>query len=169
MILPPFEESILDKIILLKAVKRQFPVTINTIEERNKFGKDLLQELPAFLFFLSQWKIPVELKCDRFGITHYHHPELVSELETYTPENDLLDIIDNVLFKSNQSEVFWKGTARELEGRLKMSLWKNEVERILSFNNAMGTYLGKLQIKLPKRVKGSRTSDNRSWMIVAPL
>jgi len=154
LILPPFEPSIVDKIILLKAVKKPFPVSMNTLEERNQFMDNLLLELPAFLYFLSKWEIPSELKCERFGITHYHHPELVKELEILQPENHLLELIDIVLFKTKiPKETIWTGTARDLEEILKASSCKTEVEKILTFPNAMGTYLGRLQINFPKRVK----------------
>lgn len=170
LILPPFDESILDKIILLKVSKKPFPAPMTTLAERDAFYNNLLLELPAFLYFLSKWEIPLELKCDRYGITHCHHPELIKELQTSSPEHALLEIIDMLLFHSDESkQPFWMGTARELEQKLKTSAYRTDVEKLLTFQTAMGTYLGRLQVILPKRVIGSRTSDTRSWVIMAPL
>lgn len=170
LILPPFDESVSDKIILLKAAKKPLPLTINTLEERKAFRINLSSELPAFLHFLTKWEIPSELRCERFGIKHYHHPELVKELEILSPENYLLELIDIVIFKTKfPKELYWNGTARELEEILKSSSVKIEVERILTFQNAMGSYLGRLQMKFPSRVKASRTSETRSWVLTAPV
>jgi hypothetical protein len=73
----------------------------------------LTRELPAFIHFLEQWDIPNHLKSPRFGISHYHHPELVNALESLSPEHRLLDLIDLTLFQASSQSV-WTGSAQEL-------------------------------------------------------
>jgi hypothetical protein len=71
--LPPLDDSLLDKIILLKALKHDLPMKTRTHAEREAFWNTMMAELPAFIDYLLKWKIPVELESPRFGITHYHH------------------------------------------------------------------------------------------------
>jgi len=75
MVLPPMENSIRDKLMLLKPTKRPMPMRTQSDEERAAFFKGLKEGLPGFLYSLRQFKIPTELESPRFGITHFHHPE----------------------------------------------------------------------------------------------
>ena len=98
MILPPIEESLKDKIILLRANKAQMPMDTSERAGRERFWAALLAELPAFVQFLLDYAIPPELVCQRFGVTHYHHPELLEAIDGMSPETKLLAIIDTELF-----------------------------------------------------------------------
>jgi hypothetical protein len=57
-VLPPIDESIADKLILLKVKKHPMPMPTGTDEEAIRFLKTLEGELPAFLHWLSEWEIP---------------------------------------------------------------------------------------------------------------
>jgi hypothetical protein len=165
LILPPFDDSLQDKINLLKAHRKPMPMPTNTAEEKSRFWETLISELPAFLWHLTHWEIPADLKSDRFGITHYHHPELLAELERLTPENRLLEIIDIYFYTHEQKET-WEGTAAELESALVNSpTVGSESRRLLVWNTATGTYLGRLAKKCPDRVEAGRTSTERYWRI----
>ena len=166
-ILPPMEESIGDKIILLKARKNRLPMPTGTQSERELFWGTLISELPAFLNYLEQWEIPLEFRCDRFGINHFHHSELLESLEMLSAESRLLELIDAEIF-SDSTVRLWNGTAERLERRLRESNYREEATRLLSWNNATGTYLGRLASKHPKRFVSCRTTLRREWAIYPP-
>ena len=163
LILPPMEESLDDKMILLKANKLPMPMPTATLAEREAFWKTLIAELPAFLGFLQSWPIPVELISERFGVTHYHHPEILEAINALAPEVRLLELIDAVIWADHLEEPSSKVraakkaesncTATGLESLLlKSTEFGHEARRLLSWNNATGTYLG----RLAKRSCGAR-------------
>jgi hypothetical protein len=164
LILPPIDESLEDKIILLKATKAVLPVDTSTSAGRQKFMSMLLDELPAFLWHLTQFQIPTELKSERFGITHLHHPDLLAALDDMSPELRLLTLIDGMIAE-NEDAGEWHGTAADLERLLFESKYAHEARRLLDWNNATGTYLGRLAKKCPQRVKAVRNAQRREWII----
>jgi hypothetical protein len=168
LVMPPLDESLRDKIILLLVRKGLMPMPTFTDEERAAFWKALTAELPAFLHHLTQWEIPQELKSQRFGITHYQHPELVQALEESAPETILLGLIDSLF---NTQGYFpaqgWEGTAEELQTKL-MQTHEFEAKKLFSWNGAAGTYLGRLARKKRPRVMEARTGDARRWRISPP-
>lgn len=167
MILPPIDDSLADKMTVLKAHKRRMPMPTQTADQKKAFWDALLAELPAFLCYLEQWEIPVELKCERFGITHFHHPELLAAIETLAPETRLLAIIDAEFFLGPVNSV-WDGTAEKLERLLCNGKSSHEAQRLLDWNNATGTYLGRLASKYPNRIQSVRTAQERCWQIKPP-
>ena len=164
MILPPIDQSLEDKIILLMAYKKPMPMPTRTDQQRAAYWAKLVSELPAFIHRLMEWEIPPTLKSERFGVTHFHHPELLSAIDAMSPESRLLALIDLELFKEeNPNE--WHGTAEELEKALVVSGSNHHAKQLLSWPNATGTYLGRLASKQPQRFTSSRTNIKRSWKI----
>jgi hypothetical protein len=180
LILPPLDESLVDKMMLLKAQKRPLPMPTDTLEQREAFWKALIAELPAFIWQLMRWEIPLELRCPRFGIKHYHHPELLAGIETLAPESRLLSLIDAVLFPPEDEEVGRLRVRRdkpaviirsaiEIERALLGShTFAREATQLLSWSGATGTYLGRLASKRPDRLKGVRKAQTRLWQINPP-
>ena len=166
MILPVIDDSIEDKIILLKANKKDMPMPTNTDDERKRFQETIQSELPAFMAYLLAWEIPEELKSRRFGITHYHHPEILSAIDDLAPERRLLTLIDGEIFKEMQFSN-WEGTSEELERKLTSNEAEcaYEARRVLSFNTACGVYLARLAKKVPERISERRTKAGRQWTI----
>jgi hypothetical protein len=164
LILPPLDDSLEDKIILLKAYKNPLPIETATLEGRQRLMATLVAEVPAFLHQLMNFAIPPELKSERFGITHFHHPELLTALSDMSPEMRLLALIDAMMAESEQPGQ-WTGTAADLERMLCESKHNHEARRLLDWNNAAGTYLGRLAKKYPERIKQVRTKTQRDWVI----
>jgi hypothetical protein len=167
MVLPPIDDSLSDKLILLKTVRPPKPFPTETPAARRKFWDTLAGELPHFAEFLSKrFEIPEHLKSARFGITHFHHPEILAAIDAMAPETRLLQIIDAELFNGAGSA--WTGTAADLErvltGESCDAKW--EARKLLSWNNAAGTYLGRLAAKYPKRFGKSRDASGRWWEIL---
>jgi Domain of unknown function (DUF3854) len=152
MILPPIDESLTDKLIILKAMRYPMPMPTVSDEERSQFMNALKAELPHFAYFLFNWRIPEPLISQRYGITHYQHAEILTALGTLAPETRLLELIDAELFGSVAAGS-WRGTASELERKLTSdsSTVRREAGKLFSFPTACGTYLGRLQKMHPER------------------
>jgi len=165
MVLPPIDDSIEDKMIVLRAVTFPMPMPSSTADERTTFWNQLTSELPAFIDFLVKWQIPEALKSRRYGITHFHHPDLLQEIDALAPEYRLLMIINKELF-GTEPAFAWSGTAEDLESKLTSTGgFQYESRKLLSWGNAVGTYLGRLAKKYPERVTQSRTERQRLWTI----
>jgi hypothetical protein len=166
MILPPIDESLRDKFILLKVEKHPMPMETVTDRERQAFIATLKAELPHFLQFLFDFKIPSHLASDRYGITHFHHPEILEAISAMAPETRLLELIDARLFDS-PAPGSWHGTAHKLERELTSdtSCVRRQAERLLTFHLACGTYLGRLQKRSPDRFESQHTRKGNIWTI----
>jgi hypothetical protein len=168
MILPPLDESLADKIMLLRTNKKPMPMPTYTGAEKARFWAALIAELPAFTHHLLSNPIPEHLRCERFGVKTFQHPELVASIEVLSPENRLLSLIDSVLFRDPvaSTQVI---TSEELERTLLDSSFGYEARRLLDWNNATGSYLGRLAVKHPERIEARRTSTSRPWVIRPPV
>lgn len=166
MVLPPLDDSLEDKIILLRAFKKSMPMRTNSNEERAAFWETLVSELHAFTHFLMEWEIPDDIKSDRFGVGHYHHPDLLDALHSLSLEEKLLSLIDGNLFRA-PSPGLWRGTASELEQVLTSSDSRCAVEarKLFHWPTACGTFLGRLERRHPNRIEFDRTATARQWTI----
>jgi len=168
MILPPIDESLADKLMLLRTHHCEMPMPTNTSEGRTAFWAALMGELPAFIGYLLRWQIPEEIRCHRFGVKTFQHPHLLDAIDTISPEFRLLSLIDAVVFPDPaplESNIVT--TAEALESRLINSQMSHEARRLFSWNNACGTYLGRLASKRPERVQPNRNPRRREWCIKA--
>ncbi len=164
LILPPIDDSLEDKIILLKANKNPMPMPTGQLGARQAFMATLISELPQFLHLLENYRIPPAMQSERFGIKHFQHPALLSALSEMSPEMRLLGLID-LAMEERDAVGAWTGTATELERMLLECKSNHEARRLLDWNNATGTYLGRLAKKVPHRVKAERTNSARQWKI----
>lgn len=169
MVLPPLDDSLGDKLQLLRAFKRPMPMPTESDDERSAFWERLVSELPAFVHFLTTWTIPAELRSSRFGVTHYHHPALVAAIDSLAPEQKLLGLLDGELFTSAAAGA-WHGTAAELESQLTgaNSRCAYEARKLLSWPTACGVYLARLAKRMPERIAHDRDADSRRWIIQPP-
>lgn len=169
MVLPPLDDSLEDKLMLLRAYKRPMPLPTDSNEDRTAFWATLQGELPAFVHYLMTWTIPEDLRCSRNGVIHYHHPELVEAIDSLAPEQKLLLLLDSELFTTPAAGP-WHGTAAELEIRLKGpdSRCAHEARNLLYWQTACGVYLGRLAKRMPERIEYAHTPDSRKWTIHPP-
>lgn len=180
MVLPPIDEVSSDKIIILKARQADMPMPTETAAQQSAFWDTLVGELPAFLAFLESWNIPPDLRCERFGIKSFKHPELLEALGELASEARLLRLIDEVIFapgwpgswfldsKKAERISSWVGTADRLERVLLDSEFKQAATKLLYWANATGTLLGILARDQPTRVRSCRKASSRQWELFAP-
>ena len=164
LVLPPLDEHIMDKMIILKCTRREMPMPTATLEERGAFWQQLVDELPAYLDWLSDFEIPAHLVSQRFGVQAFLHPAIKSELLTFEPPMVLLDLIDAYLFGPNEKIIVM--TAAEIQRELtsETSECRFEARRLLPRPTTCGRYLSSLA-GMCSRVKDVRTSDRRAYRI----
>jgi hypothetical protein len=173
-VLPPLDESVEDKVVVLKARPTTMPMPTRTDDERAAFAQRIATELPAFADFLLQWQIPEELRCERYGVKPYCHPDVRDALAMLAPETKLLTLIDATLFPPANSlspskvSLCLEMTAEGIEQNLASSSASYEARRLLTWNAACGTYLGRLAKQRPDRVRSARRAELRLWHIAHP-
>jgi hypothetical protein len=168
MVLPPLDDSLEDKLIILHAHASPMPMPTRTDEEKTAFWARLSSELPAFLHWLVNWRMPPELESQRYGVAHFHHPAILAAVDALSPESRLLALIDTAVFAGRTTA--WEGTADALEKELSASdsVVSFEARRLFTFNTACGVYLARLAKKHPGRFRHTRGAECRRWTILPP-
>ncbi len=171
-VLPPLDADVADKLTLCRVRQRELPMPTETPEEKRRFREALSAELPAFMAFLEQYEIPAEMRCRRFGIVHYHHPDLVEAMDETRPETRLLSLIDQVLFAGIPNREPWVGGSIALQQLLcDGHQWlNNEARRLLCFSSACGSYLRGIadDPRTANRITSRRVHGQTEWTIHAP-
>jgi hypothetical protein len=173
MILPPKDEDVMGKMNLYLVSQAR-----SLLEDKKENKRRINEELPAFIRYLSSLRIPKAYGGDpRFGLTHWHHPEILEALGATTPEFRMLELIDLILFKRAKDKDDgtplppaepWKGTAAELELKLIDSPFRFAVDKLLSWSGACGWYLDKISQTDPHRIEKRRSNGKVSWIVRAP-
>lgn len=105
---PNMEISNLEKLLLLKGSPAGM--------DRFLTDAEVMEELPHYAAWLRDHKIPAELESERFGVKHWHHPELfdAAQAESGTAGAlELLDLFRDTLFEGWKGDV-WRGTVTDL-------------------------------------------------------
>jgi hypothetical protein len=170
--LPPITPDMEDKLLMLKVRRCEdyWASFANADDPRRAFSEAIARELPAFADFLLGWNVPEQLKSRRFGVKHFHHPFVLSDLFDQEPESLLLSMIDRELFKGVRSGQTWEGSLSDLEQFLKSEECEShsEARKLLSGPSSCGTYIGRLKLKFPDRFIPRRSSTRRRWNILPP-
>jgi len=171
LILPPFDDSISDKLIIFKTYRHPMPMPTATIEDRVKFRTILSAELPAYVhYLLDEWKIDQSMISQRYGIIHYQNPDVLLRLGELAPETRLLQLIDAEIFDLVPPRLDpWQGTSLQLEQRLTTysSTVRRQAHDLLNWQGACGTYLGRLKKYFPTRFSYHKTNQTRVWTITS--
>ena len=172
MILPPLNEDIADKIILLRASRFAFPEAIQSGDDKAKFAAMIRSEIPAFLFWLLNiYQIPAEYADPtRYNIATYQHPELKENLESLSPEAELLELIDSIdLAAQVPAEQVTDGGVVWITSQRLEELIRNANDRranqVFTYRQSCAKYLHRLSVKNPARVSKSRTNLSNGWNI----
>jgi len=161
VMLPPLEESIEDKIMLLKVDQAIMPMKSDSPRSRVEFWDAVRAEIPSFLHFIENYVVPDELQESRFGIKAFQHPDLVEILKEMTHETRLMALMEIIVIPDNGS---WKGTLEELEtALLEDSTYKRQIEKLLYYPTALMTYLRRLHKSAPERVKKLKHGGKNLW------
>ncbi len=166
IMLPPLDNSIEDKIMLFKVAPASMPMECDSPAGRKSFWDGLMAELPGFVWFVENFRVPAELKDTRFGIKAYHHREIVEVLDDMAPEARLSELIDVVIQPNGKP---WRGTLQSLETLLlDDSTYRSRVEKLLSYPTALKTYMRRLHRDRPDRFHHIKSGGQNLWEIAAP-
>lgn len=167
-VLPPIDESLKDKITLLRAYPITPPFEADDIKARNAWRAKLSAELPAFMFWLRSYRVPAAMVNVRYGVSAFQNAELVEALQDLSPERRLMTLIDGLQIWDVDGNP-WEGTANELEERLLEKDRLGRVAKLLYFSSACGTYLGRLASQIPDRIsKAKLPGVSTKWKIDPP-
>jgi hypothetical protein len=168
LVLPPLDNHVADKFILLRASRFPLPMPTATHEERHAFWLRLMGELPAFLhYLLNEYQPPAALRDERYVVAGWHHPELAEALHGLSPAAALLGLIDLLAPWGADGE--WEGTAEELRAELfRHGATATDARRLLEWPKACNTYLATLEKRPSSRVERHRTNTARHWLIRRP-
>jgi hypothetical protein len=106
--LPALDANFQDKVIYLKGYAPPAPFyDEQSVTGRQEFVARLRAELPAFLHAVDAFEIPAALRKARFGVTEWHHPEVVSLIRVNSKLEPLMDAITELLDRlpEGQNEV----------------------------------------------------------------
>lgn len=165
MILPPLNEDIADKIILLRASRFTFPEPIQSSDDKDRFAAKIRSEIPAFIYWLlNVYQIPEEFADPRrYNVATFHHPDLKEALESLSPEVELLELIDLALADDLHDGAVWI-TAEKLEEKIRAQ-YDRRANHVFTYRQACAKYLHRLSVKAPKRVTKARTGQGNGWNI----
>ena len=151
-ILPTLTDSLADKIIHLLC--KQADWLPATHQENDQWVKDLRSELPAFAWFMKNYKPPKSSKLDpRSRVIIFHHPAISEKLRGMQPEMKLLGLIDHYKLASEGENNFWSGTATQFNERMIELDDDHGVYRgMFSSLNAVGRALSELANVCPERI-----------------
>jgi hypothetical protein len=155
MILPPFDASIMDKVMLLRC--KDAKTVLHDSREQNK--AEVAKEMPAFRRFLLKYRVPKRIACPRFGVVSFHNPDLLDMVSDTQPEHRLRQVIDEVFTET------WKGTATELEMRLRASAFAPVAHTLFYYPTSCGVYLSRLANKSPDRFSAVKVRGRTVWTI----
>ena len=179
-VLPPLDNDVADKIIILKVKAGTMPMPSGTPEARAAFWARLVGELPHFLYYLEQWEIPAELRTDRYGMRHFHHPDVVEVLINSAPEVVFQSLIDAEYFRfaytdlaGTEPQTAWDAPSPEIERHLVRddSRVARQARQLLRHHSHCGTYLGRLykhQAGKPGRISRRLVNGDTIWTIQPP-
>ena len=169
--LPPWDNSIEDKIALLATSPRSHVTCLTEDRERNL--KITVGCLPALCWYLDcELRIPDDWKSARYQVRAYHNPGLLAKIVELEPQTRLLELIDEIFFPDEGRQDAPHGclrvTAAELERKLRASEFSQAVASLLGFSSACGTYLGRLAAKHPERIDRKKSGNVVTWEIQPP-
>jgi hypothetical protein len=146
-VIPPLDDDLEDKVILLRAAPIRPPVDTSRPEGRLELQRLIRAELPAFVGYLSTFTIPEDLHDTRSGIRAWRDPDLEDAIGATSPERRLEELLGAAI--GNRG--IWHDlpatlSAAEIEGRMTdhQSGVRDQARALFSWPNAAGTYLARL-------------------------
>lgn len=159
--MPDLERSNRDKILLLRGYE---PASDNFPSDA-----EVLEELPFFGAWLRNFIIPEHLRSARFGVRHWHHPELYAEALSESGTSgayELLDLFRKELFDSTEVNE-WSGNSTELHMiMLGLDNWRDVASRQFRSAQALGRALAKLEQQGVKWIKRTRGLDRTTKITI---
>jgi hypothetical protein len=166
MVLPPMDQSLMDKIHLFRVYYNATPSNTWDDGEYQKWPEIIRSELPGYLhYLLNEFNIPADLRDQRYGIASYQDPGILELLNEMSPESRLLELIDTFCIPDPKTGQPWEGTAAALEDFLSMHCHSQGSKSIFKYTNSCGNNLGKLAKQYPNRISNRKSNGRVLWCI----
>ena len=167
-VLPPLDNSILEKLMLIKTGDPCFPVDLDTEEGWDEWDRIIEREVPFLAHDIDNFVIPEELRIPRYAIKPWHDPELLREDQEATPEAVFLSCLKYDLpAVLEPDEPFWEGKAIDLErlvlGQAMPS--RDQFRKLLNWQHACGVYLGRIAKRHPDVITDRKRNGYTVWRI----
>jgi len=162
-VIPPLEDGIEDKIILLKVYRVKTPMPAETVDQKNAFAAALRAEIPAFLSYLEGFVIPTHLTDSRSGITAWKDQELLDAVREISPEKRMENLLSLCIqkghFNLSRGQTKWMAAA-EVEVILtdRNSPTYSQAQTLLKYDAACGRNLSALA-----KQRSPFVTDRRSY------
>jgi hypothetical protein len=159
-VLPELDESMRDKLILLKSSPSPLPDGI--AGDRQKVQAKLAQDLPGWLHLVEAFESKPWTDSRTGRLVCVQNSELLQMLRSISPEEQLLELLCTLSSKFHKG---WRGTAAEIQAILFNDHKTAPVaNRLLSWSAASGHYLSVLARREGDLViKGPQTKGSRIW------
>ena len=174
-IIPPIDEDLSDKIILLRALGYTPPIDTSSTEGRSQLWQLILDELPAFVHYLRNYQIPEAIRASRSGVIAYRDCELESAVSSLSQERVMEDMLVTMIEAGDlikQGEQSTTLTASDLQNRM-MALGSPVYSQARAlfghWSAACGVYLGRISRSRPSLVReGTVVRGIQRWIISRP-
>ena len=170
-VLPPMEEGVRDKFLLLRISRYTWP---DAPGEFVKLRTAITAELPAFIWFLlNEFSLPKELSSARYGVADWQHPDLLFDLENLHPWRRLMELIDHVrpwdqdCGGAAADGDCYEGTVADLTELLRTKAPGRAAE-VLRDLSGTGMHLRSAQKRLPLRIGDRLSGGHKVWIIKRP-
>jgi hypothetical protein len=151
-LMPEISESLMDKIMILEAHKFEMPKDClplpswNDTDARERFVATLRSELPYFIHYLLNWRIPPDLTDRRFGLVAYKNQRIMDQLKEVSPLHEAASVIQKGVFGSGCYAESVEMEAKDVYERLVESEEvKDRAQKLFRNGRALGNMLGRLR------------------------
>ena len=147
-----------------------------TTEQQDEFARVIRQQLPGYLdYLLNEFVIPSELQDQRFGIKHYHDPEILASINEMSPEEQLLEILlthyrveEHPMIKTNMDNIKYRKLTsvriyQDLTGQY--ASFNRAANKILPTIQSVKTYMNRLADQYPARVQKAKFNNGEGWIL----
>ena len=163
-IIPPLDNDMSDKVILLHFSPVVLPMDTSTPEGRRAFQLAIKQEMPAFAAALRDWQTPEELRDTRSGVKAWRDPDLVDSVDANSPARRLEQLIETAITHMGiWHDLPREFTAMEIESRLtdNGSPVRDQAKQMFNWHGACGSALSRLAAKGGKMVSAGKYDSDR--------
>ena len=170
-VIPPLEDGIEDKIILLKVSRIKTPMPASTVDEKLAFAAAIRAELAAFIHHLEGFTIPEHLSESRSGVTAWKDQSLLDAVMEISPEKRLENLIALALqkgfFSLAPGESKWMPAA-EVQSILedRASPTSSQAQTLLRFHSTCGRGLAHLTKHESPFVTDTRTFQGTAQYLI---
>lgn len=144
-VLPPLDDSLIDKVMLFRCGQPDYPCDLGTLEGWRQWDAIMKDELPGLAHHIDNAELG-DLTGKRYGVLPWHDKSLLEQECETAPEQILMQILSHDLPQWEQEKAVWHGTALDLERILTANHMpsRDQARKILHWPAACGTYLGRL-------------------------